>query len=127
MADDALSFWPGRIIAMKLPLRDYDATLRFYKETLGLSLISQDEDGAVLKFGEMRLNLDRVPHQSQTDTWLQICTNDTTAARAALADHGVTICDEVEPLPDGFDGFWIAAPNGTIHLIDAQPQGGSHG
>ena len=114
-------FRPGRNIAVKLPERSYAATLAFYRDTLGLPVIDENADGAILAFGEMRLNLDRVPHQSQTDIWLEVCTDDTAAARAHLAAKGVTMCDEVEPLPDGFDGFWIAAPSGTIHLIDTDP------
>ncbi len=43
--------------------------------------------------------------------------DDTAAAERHLAEHGIFRCDEVEKLPDGFDGFWIAAPAGTIHLV----------
>ncbi len=127
MSEVSPKFWPGRNVAIKLPERDYAKTLEFYTQTLGLRLISQDENGAVIEFGQMRLNLDRVPRQSQPDIWLQIQTDNTEAARRYLADQAVTRCDEVEPLPDGFEGFWIAAPSGTIHLIDQAPEGDSHG
>lgn len=113
-------YTPGRNIAIKLPERDYEATLAFYRDVIGLTLLEQTDVLAVFEFGQMRLNLDRIPHQSQTDIWFQIQTDDTASARSEMAAKGVTICDEVEPLPDGFDGFWIAAPSGTIHLIDAQ-------
>lgn len=105
---------------MKVPVRDYEAVLDFYTKTLGFDVIDADEQGSVINFGAMRLNIDRVPSQSQTDVWFQIQTQDTAAAKADLTAKGITICDEVEELPDGFDGFWIAAPNGTIHLIDAE-------
>lgn len=127
MALGKAKFRGGRNIAMKLPERDYAKTLTFYAETLGLEVISQDEAGAIIAFGDLRLHLDRIPHQSQTDIWLEVQTNETNAARQSLAEQGVTICDEVEPLPDGFDGFWVAAPNGTIHLIDQAPEGDPHG
>ena len=115
-----MTFEGGPNIAMKLPERDYAATLAFYRETLGLKVLDENEAGAVIDFGPIRLNLDRVPHQSQTDIWLQVKTGDTGAAAAHLKAAGVTECHEVEPLPDGFDGFWIAAPSGTIHLVDGQ-------
>lgn len=120
-----MTFRPGRNIAMKLPERSYSKTLAFYRDTLGIAVLREDDDGAVLDFGAIRLNLDRVPGQSQTDIWLQVVTDDTKAAQSQLDAAGVTICNEVEPLPDGFDGFWIASPSGTIHLIDAE--GGKDG
>jgi hypothetical protein len=112
-------FAAGANIAMKLPERHYAPTLAFYRDTLRLPVIAERPDGAVIAFGAMRLHLDRLPSQSQTDLWLEVIADDTAAARAYLAAQGVTLCDEVEPLPGGFDGFWIAAPSGAIHLVAA--------
>jgi len=28
-------------------------------------------------------------------------------------------CNEIEPLPEGFRGFWIADPAGIVHLVAA--------
>lgn len=114
---DTPRFAPGTNIAMKLPLRAYDATLAFYRDTLGLPVRREGPDGAVIDFGAVTLWLDRVAAQSQTDLWLEVRTPDTAAARDHLAARGVAICPEVEPLPAGFDGFWIASPSGTIHLV----------
>ena len=119
------TFKGGRNIALKLPERDYAATLAFYRDTLGLPVLRDDAAGATLDFGPIRLHLDRVPHQSQADMWLQVETPDTSAARAYLETKGVILCEEVEPLPEAYDGFWIAGPAGTIHLIDAE--GGDNG
>ena len=118
-----MAFKGGRNIAIKLPERSYADSLAFYKETLGLPVLSETLEGAVVDFGSIRLHLDRVPGQSQTDVWLQVETDDIAKAAAHLDAAGVRRCDEVETLPDGFQGFWIAAPAGTIHLID----GGSNG
>lgn len=118
--DDPARFSAGTNIAMKLPERLYARTLAFYRDTLGLPVLSERHDGAVIGFGAMRLHLDRVPTQSQTDLWLEVVAEDTAAARAHLAANGVHPCDEVEPLPEGFDGFWIAAPSGTIHLVSGK-------
>ena len=110
-------FRPGRNIAMKLPERLYAPTLAFYKDTLKLRIVEERDDGALVDFGPVRLHLDRVASQSQTDLWLQVETDDPDAAAAQLAARGVARCDEVEALPPGFSGFWIAAPSGTIHLV----------
>lgn len=107
----------GPNVAMKLPERLYAATLAFYRDALGLPVLEERADGALVEFGSVRLHLDRIAHQSQTDLWLEIRAEDTAAAREDLTRRGVTVCDEVEPLPAGFDGFWVAAPSGTIHLI----------
>jgi len=115
-----MTYKGGRNIAMKLPLRVYHQTLAFYRDTLDLPVLEEGPNGAIIDFGPIRLNLDKVPNQSQTDIWLQVTTDDTTAARSLLADR---VCDEVEALPDAFNGFWIAAPSGTIHLIDGDANG----
>ncbi len=114
---DKAEFQGGANVAMKLPERLYDETLAFYRDTLGLDVEYQDEDGARIAFGPIRLYLDRLPLQSQTDIWLELVTPDTKAARAHLDAKGTTVCNEVEALPEGFDGFWIASPSGTIHLV----------
>jgi len=111
-------FTPGCNIALKLPERQYAETLAFYRDTLGLPVTEESDTLAIVDFGAIRLNLDRVSTQSQTDVWFQVETNDTSAAQAHLAKAGIEPCNEVEALPEGFDGFWIAAPSGTIHLID---------
>jgi catechol 2,3-dioxygenase-like lactoylglutathione lyase family enzyme len=110
-------FEPGRNIAMKLPERLYDETLAFYRDILGLRIVEERDDGALVDFGAVRLHLDRVQHQSQTDLWLEVVTDDVDAAAKFLDRNGVTRCDEVEKLPDGFQGYWIASPSGTIHLV----------
>jgi hypothetical protein len=106
-------FRGGRNIALKLPARLYAGTLAFYRDVLALPVVHEGESGAVIEFGAFRLWLDRVEHQSQ----LELLVDDTEAAERHLAQHGVRRCDEVEKLPDGFDGFWVAAPAGTIHLV----------
>lgn len=110
------AFSPGSNIAMKVPERHYAETLAFYRDVLGLS-VEEVETGAKVAFGAVTLWLDRLAHQSQIDLWLEVRAEDTVAAKAYLAAQGVPLCNEVEPLPDDFDGFWIAAPAGTIHLV----------
>jgi hypothetical protein len=44
-------------------------------------------------------------------------TNDTEAAASFLKVNGIPRRDEVEQLREDFDGFFISAPNGVIHLV----------
>lgn len=109
----------GRNIAMKVPARLYDATVAFYRDTLGLAVLETAPSSTMFAFGPMRLWIDRVEHQVHADVWLEVVASDTAAAVVHLAAAGATRCDEVEPLPDGFDGFWIAIPSGAIHLVSS--------
>lgn len=111
-------FAAGRNVAMRLPLRHFDETLAFYRDILGLP-VEERSEGATVTFGPMRLHLDRLPLQSQTDIWLEIVSPDTPAARAWLSAQGVGFCPEVEALPEGYDGFWISSPSSTIHIVNA--------
>ena len=67
--------------------------------------------------GPNRLWIDRVPNLSQPDIWLELETNDTEAAASYLKINGVPRRDEVEQLREDFDGFFISAPSGVIHLV----------
>lgn len=64
-----------------------------------------------------QLWIDNVPGISQAELWLELRTSDGEAAAAYLAESGVTRRDEIEPLPQGSDGFWIASPGNIIHLV----------
>jgi len=33
----------------------------------------------------------------------------------------VVRCDAIEPLPEGFQGFWIANSAGIVHLLGLAP------
>jgi hypothetical protein len=58
-----------------------------------------------------------VPNLSHPDIWLEIETNDTEAAAAFLKVHDVPRRDEVENLREDFNGFFISAPGGVVHLV----------
>lgn len=111
-------FEGGRNIALKVPPHQYDATVRFYGEVLGLKRVDRPEVGFV--FGSNQLWIDRVPGISQAELWLEIVTDDTQAAAKHLADAGVVRCDEIEPLGETFDGYWISSPSQIVHLVDAR-------
>ncbi len=111
-------FKAGGNLAMKVPESLYEKTVAFYRDTLGLPLLKASPATTVFDFGAMKLHLDRCPQMSQAEIWLDITCNDTDAADQALTGAGIARCDAIEPLPEGFDGFWIASPAGIIHLID---------
>jgi catechol 2,3-dioxygenase-like lactoylglutathione lyase family enzyme len=107
----------GSNIAMKIPLAEYEATLRFYRDVVGLPLLDAYSPDHVFQYGSSLLWLDSVPDIERTEIWLELLTPDTAMAGEHLARSGVERCDAVEPLPAGFDGFWIRSPASVVHLL----------
>lgn len=114
------TFNPGKNVAMKVPPHQFEETVAFYGNVLGFRELSRNENSVVFEFGETRLWIDRVPTVSHGELWLEVIAEDTDAASAWLASHGIARCDGIERLPDDFRGFWIANPAGIVHLV-AEP------
>ncbi len=115
------NFKPGANIAMKVPPHEYADTVAFYRSILSLEELT-DADAAStprFKFGDKVLWIDKVAGLSQAEIWLQICVDDPDAAGRYLEQQGVVRCDAIEPLPQGFKGFWISSPANIIHLVSA--------
>ena len=120
-AKAAATFEGGRNIAMKVPPHQYDATVRFYRDVLGLKPADGvAEETAAFEFGANTLWIDEVPTMSQAELWLELVTDDTAAAGRLLAEAGVSRCDAIEALANDFDGFWISSPASIVHLVDAE-------
>lgn len=117
-------FAGGRNIAMKVPPHLWETTVQFYRDILGLKEIdnpSQSGPPSVgFEFGANRLWIDRVSGVSQAELWLQLTTDDTSAAAQHLAEAGVARCDEIEPLPAEAPAFWVSSPASIVHLV-SQP------
>lgn len=115
------TFTPGRNIAMKVPVHEYDRTVAFYRNVLGLQQLEHAGYSATqttrFAFGDKVLWIDRVKGLSQSETWIELITDDIQAAAKHLAQHNIARRDEIEPLPDDFAGFWIASPCNVIHLV----------
>ncbi|MGI9433647.1 MAG: hypothetical protein ACR2Q4_02250 [Geminicoccaceae bacterium] len=116
--DDDVRFRAGPNIAMKVPPHQFSSTVAFYRDVLRLPQLESPGTSESFAFGGMRLWIDRVERISQAEIWLEIQCDDTEAAARELAAAGVVRCDEIEPLPGDFDGFWITNPGGIVHLID---------
>ncbi len=110
-------FTAGRNIAMKIPPHEFSRTVEFYRDILGLPLVEEEAPSIVFEFGGKRLWLDRVDHMSQAEIWLEIQSHNIEEAAEYLESCGVTRRDEIEPLPQGFKGFWISNPANIIHLV----------
>jgi catechol 2,3-dioxygenase-like lactoylglutathione lyase family enzyme len=113
----SVKFAPGRNMAMKVPPHQYEATIQFYRDIVGLKPIEKNPPEVGFHFGDKQLWIDRVSTLSQAEIWLELVTDNVAAAAQALAAADVVRCDAIEPLPEGFAAFWIANPASIIHLV----------
>lgn len=111
--DAGPALYPGRNIAIKVPLHRWSDTITFYRDRVGLEVVRELDASIGFRFGEMTLWVDRVPHQSQVDVWLELFSDDPARAIATLASPRR---DELEPL-DGVVGHWTSDPAGTVLLV----------
>jgi catechol 2,3-dioxygenase-like lactoylglutathione lyase family enzyme len=111
------AFAGGRNIAMKVPPHEFEATVRFYREVLGLTEITKHPSSVGFEFGSSNLWIDRVPGISQAEIWLEVVTNNIAGASRHLGAAAIVRRDEIEPLPAGFEAFWVSSPASIIHLV----------
>ena len=104
---------PGRNIAIKVPPHKWDEMVAFYRDKIGLEVVQVLDTSVGFDFNGFTLWIDRVPHQSQTDVWLELFSDDPDAALTRL---GGPRRDELEPL-DGVTGHWTSDPAGTVLLV----------
>ena len=114
-------FKPGKNIAVKVPPHRYEQTVSFYRDILGFEQISRGSPdpyaSVTLKFGDKNLWIESIASLSQAEIWLEILTDDIDQAAAFFEKANISRRDEIEPLPDGFNGFWISSPADIIHLV----------
>jgi hypothetical protein len=115
--DSKVKFAGGRNIAMKVPPHLYEATVQFYRDVVGLKLIEDHPPSIAFEFGGNQLWIDRVPGLSQAEIWLELITNDVSAASDHLKSSNVVRCDEIEPLPEELQAFWVSSPASIVHLV----------
>lgn len=115
------TFRGGHNVAMKLPKAQFDRTVAFYRDVLGMEVTEQDAAGVAqsvaVRFGPVTLWLDRVDNLAHADLWLELFTDDVGRATEHLAAHGVAVQDELEALPAGLDAHWISNPAGVPHIV----------
>ena len=107
----------GINIAMKVPPHQYEATVAFYRDVVGLEPIEDKSPYVGFKLGPNHLWIDQAPGMSQAEVWLELFTGDSSKALADLAEAGVVRCDAIEPLPAGFKGGWIVNPANIVHMV----------
>jgi hypothetical protein len=107
----------GINIAMKVPPHQYEATIAFYRDVIGLKPFTAKAPAIGFELGPNRLWIDEAPMMSQAEVWLELFTDDFPAAADHLANAGIVRCDAIEALGEGFRGGWIVNPADIVHLV----------
>ncbi|MFC3326040.1 hypothetical protein [Mesorhizobium cantuariense] len=107
----------GINIAMKVPPHQYEETIAFYRDVVGLKPFTDKAPAIGFELGPNRLWIDEAPMMSQAEVWLELFTNDFSTTATNLAKAGVVRCDAIEPLGEGFRGGWITNPANIIHML----------
>ena len=107
----------GINIAMKVPSHQYEATVAFYRDVVGLKPFTAKAPAIGFELGPNRLWIDEAPAMSQAEIWLELFPGDHRAALGHLEASGVVRCDPIEPLGEGFRGGWIMNPANIVHMV----------
>lgn len=119
MEKEKAEFTGGNNIALKIPKFKYDETVHFYKEIISLPYLGFISASHAFQFGEITLWLDCMENYSRQDVWLEIQTNDRTAAAEYFQEKHIDRRDEVE-IHENSEGYWISDPSGTILRVDSE-------
>ena len=111
------SYRGGKNIAMKVPPRQWQPTVHFYRNVAALPVVSDSANSVAFSFGAATLHIDLCEHLSQAEIWLELISSDIESAKVHLEKESVTRCDEIEVLPEGFNGFWVSSPASIVHLV----------
>lgn len=107
----------GINIAMKVPTHQFEATIRFYRDVVGLKPFTEKAPAIGFELGPNRLWIDEAPTMSQAEVWLELFTDDFQGALSRLEEAGTVRCDQIEPLGEGFRGGWIMSPANIVHMV----------
>ncbi len=113
-----------QVLSSRLILRpaDYEITLRFYRDALGLAIAREYPGGTVFFAGQGLLEItghgrSDGPHTFSGAIWLQV--RDLTEAHRELAEKGVRIVREPRREPWGLHEMWISDPDDvSIVLVE---------
>ena len=107
----------GINIAMKVPTHQYEATVAFYRDIVGLKPFTEKPGNVGFIHGPNRLWIDEASNYTQAEIWLELFTPDFQQAAERLGAAGVVRNDAIEDLGEGFRGGWFFNPAGVPHMV----------
>lgn len=118
------------ILSSRLLLRpaDYQKTLAFYRDALGLAVYREYPGGTVFFAGQglieiagHRSPVAPAPRRPAADIWLQV--RDIATARAQVEAAGVRIARDARTEPWGLIEMWLTDPDGVPVVLVEVPAG----
>jgi catechol 2,3-dioxygenase-like lactoylglutathione lyase family enzyme len=111
------------ILASRMLIRptDYERSLRFYRDQLGLAIARDYEAGTVFYAGQSLIEV--AGHGAPTTggtMWLQV--RDVYAVATELTDRGVQITREARQEPWGLHELHVVDPDGTLLIFVQVPE-----
>jgi catechol 2,3-dioxygenase-like lactoylglutathione lyase family enzyme len=116
--ESRVDFKGGTNLAMKVPSGQWEETVAFYRDVLGLT-VEHETDGSLIAFafGAMSLWLHRTEELAQAEIWLEVTTDDAKGAERHLTESGINRCNYPGTIRPDFGGFWVMSPTGNVHLV----------
>ena len=113
-----VGFTGGTNLAMKVPSNQWEETVAFYRDALGMT-VEHEKEGSLIafEFGSMKLWLDRTEELAQAEIWLEVTTDDAGMAERHLSESGIDRCNYPGKIQPDFEGFWVTSPTGNVHLV----------
>ena len=118
--NEDVRFSAGTGIAIKIPAHEFERTVKFYRDVIGLPVIREAADSLVLAFGDKQLWLDRIEHFTKAEIWLELKADDVAGAREHIRASGIVRPEEIETRPGDSTGFWVTSPCNMIHRISEE-------
>ena len=125
-----MSSWPGPISAITLFVEDLDVTKGFYQQVFGLTVVFEDPESAVFRFGSTLINLLRVtaadeliepatvaPREAGARYQFTLDVDDVDETAAELQRRGVELINGPMDRPWGVRTACFADPGGHIWEI----------
>lgn len=107
------------ILASRMLLRpkDYQRSLRFYRDEIGLAIAREYPGGTVFYAGQSLIELagHGEPRSFSAAMWLQV--RDLYAVEQELRDRGVPITREARQEPWGLHEMQVADPDGVVLIF----------
>jgi hypothetical protein len=119
MTENKKLFVGGENVAMSVPRSRLEEVIGFYRDILGIEVRRHGPHSYKVEFGPITLWLDEVDDNQVLVgvICLELQATDTKRAREYLGHHGIETRNDIGPLPENYDGFWIVNPIGVIHLV----------
>ena len=112
------------ILSSRVLLRpaDYENTVRFYRDTLGLAIAREYPGGTVFFAGQSLIELagHGEPTTFSGTLWLQV--RDLNQTQEELRDRGVTIAREARQEPWGLHEMHVVDPDGVTLIFVQVPE-----